>query len=177
MKMLLYLRISSNVTTLHALTINSKKPVIFQGLHIYGYPGIDNAANSFINPSIIKPDSSSGLLSSEVFKNGTNSDTFDMNSIYDNIVNWFVLVLDPGTTSNNGNKTLYYGTTAPTTEGYSGGPVVDSHNKVLGIIIFSIESDNAFKQQLRFTSSLFLSSQYIIQLCKKNHVPIKVVNS
>ena len=169
------LKISTNVTNLHALTLNSKKPVIFQGLHIYGYPGIDNADNSFINPSIIKPETSSGLLSSEVFKNGTNSDTFDINSIYENIANWFTLILDPGTSNNN--NTVYYGTTAVTTEGYSGGPVVDSKNNVLGIIIFSIESNSVLKQQIRFTSSLFLSSQYIIQICKKNHIPIKVVNT
>jgi hypothetical protein len=170
------LKISTPVTNLHTLAVNSKKPVIFEGLHIYGYPGLDNAENSFTNPSNIKPESSSGLLTSEVYKNGTNSDSFDINSIYENIANWFMLIAYPGTTTNS-NNTLYYGTTAATTQGYSGGPVVDSHNNVLGIIIFSIESDNAFKQQLRFTSSLFLSSQYIIQLCKKNHVPIKVVNS
>ena len=169
------LKISTPVTNLHALAVNSKRPVIFQGLHIYGYPGIDNAENSFTNPSIIKPESSSGLLSSEVFKNGTNSDTFDINSIYENIANWFTLIVDPGTS--NGNNTLYYGTTAATTQGYSGGPVVDSQNNVLGIIIFSIESNSVLKQQIRFTSSLFLSSQYIIQICKKNHIPIKVVNT
>lgn len=169
------LKISTNVTNLHPLTLNSKRPGIFQGLHIYGYPGIDNAENSFINPSIIKPETSSGLLSSEVFKNGTNSDTFDINSIYENIANWFTLILDPGTS--NGNNTLYYGTTAVTTEGYSGGPVVDSKNNVLGIIIFSIESNSVLKQQIRLTSSLFLSSQYIIQICKKNHIPIRVVNT
>jgi hypothetical protein len=170
------LKINTPVTNLHALAVNSKRPVIFEGLHIYGYPGLDNAENSFTNPSYIKPESSSGLLTSEVYKNGTNSDTFDINSIYENIANWFMLIADPGTIKNS-NNTLYYGTSAPTTQGYSGGPVVDSHNNVLGIIIFSIESDSAFKQQIRFTSSLFLSSQYIIQLCKKNHIPIKVVNS
>jgi V8-like Glu-specific endopeptidase len=171
------LKIDIPVSNLHALAVNSKNPVIFQGLHIYGYPGLDNAENSFTNPSDIKPESSSGLLTSEVYKNGTNSDTFDINSIYDNIANWFMLVAYPSTTTNNTNNTLYYGTTAATTQGYSGGPVVDSQNRVLGIIIFSIESESGFKQQIRFTSSLFLSSQYIIQLCKKNHVPIKVVNS
>jgi hypothetical protein len=171
------LKIDTSVTNLHALAVNSKRPVIFQGLHIYGYPGLDNAANSFTNLSVIKPESSSGLLSSEVFKNGTNADTFDINSIYENFANWFMLIAYPDTTNNNGNNTLYYGTTAATTQGYSGGPVVDSHNNVLGIIIFSIESNNVFKQQIRFTSSLFLSSQYIIQICKKNHISIKVVNS
>jgi hypothetical protein len=170
------LKINSSVKNLHVLAVNSKRPGIFEGLHIYGYPGLDNAANSYINPSIIKPESSSGLLTSEVFKNGTNADTFNINSIYENIANWFALILDPGTASYNGTKTLYYGTTAVTTQGYSGGPVVDSHNNVLGIIIFSIESDSILKQ-VRFTSSLFISSQYIIQLCKKNHIPIKVVNS
>jgi hypothetical protein len=170
------LKLNTTIKNLHALAVNSKRPGIFEGLHIYGYPGLDNAENSYINPSIIKPESSSGLLSSEVFKNGTNSDTFNINSIYGNIVNWFMLLTDPGTTNTTGNNTVYYGTTAVTTQGYSGGPVVDSHNNVFGIIIFSIESDSVFKQ-IRFTSSLFLSSQYIIQLCKKNNIPIKIVNS
>jgi hypothetical protein len=170
------LKLNTTIKNLHALAVNSKRPGIFEGLHIYGYPGLDNAENSYINPSIIKPESSSGLLSSEVFKNGTNSDTFNINSIYGNIVNWFMLLTDPVTTNTTGNNTLYYGTTAVTTQGYSGGPVVDSHNNVFGIIIFSIESDSVFKQ-IRFTSSLFLSSQYIIQLCKKNNIPIKIVNS
>ncbi len=166
------LKIDTPPNNLHALSVSSNRPGIFEGLHIYGYPGIDNAANTNTNPSNIQPESSSGLLSSETFKNSTNSDTFILGSIFDNIENWFMLIFEPGTSSPN--NTLYYGTTAATTQGYSGGPVVDSNNSVLGIIIFSIESDSPFKEQIRLTSSLFLSSQYIIEICKKNKVPIQI---
>lgn len=157
------LKIDTPLKNLPSLTISSKKPGIFEGLHIYGYPGIDNAVNSGINHSIVKPSTSTGILTSETFK---------INTVYENLINWFMVIFNPET-SNNG--TLYYGTSAMTTEGYSGGPVVDSQNNVLGIIIFSIESNDKFKQQLKFTSSLFLPSQYIIQICKKNNIPINVV--
>ncbi len=70
------------------------------------------------------------------------------------------------------NGTVYYQTSAITEHGYSGGPVLNSQNNVLGIIIYSIESSN---QQGSGTSSLFLSSNYIIQLCNKNNVSIHVV--
>ena len=73
-------------------------------------------------------------------------------------------------TPNNG--TVYYQTSAITTHGYSGGPAMDSNNNVLGIVIYSIESNNS---QSGNTSSLFLSSDYIIQICDKNNIPINVV--
>ena len=74
--------------------------------------------------------------------------------------------------SNNG--VIYYETDAQTIQGYSGGPVMDFQNNVLGIIIYSVESDQQFREQ-RVTSSLFLSSEYIVQICDKNNVSIKVV--
>ncbi len=165
------LKINTPVNNLHPLAVSSKRPTIFEGLHIYGYPGIDNAANSGLTNTVIKPESSTGLLTSETYKNSTSTEKFTINTIYSNIVNWILLIFPPATPI---NSTLYYGTTAVTTEGYSGGPVVDSQNQVLGIIIFSIVSDNEFKQQIRLTSSLFLSSQYIIQICKKNNIPINI---
>ncbi len=73
-------------------------------------------------------------------------------------------------TPNNG--TVYYQTSAITTHGYSGGPAMDSNNNVLGIVIYSIESNNS---QSGTTSSLFLSSDYIIQICDKNNISINVV--
>jgi Trypsin-like peptidase domain len=166
------LKIDTPVKNLPSLAISSKSPEIFEGLHIFGYPGIDNAVNTGINHAIIKPDSSTGLLTSETYKNGTSPEIFNINSVYDNLVDWFMIIFSPKT---SGNGTLYYGTSAMTSEGYSGGPVVDSQNHVLGIIIFSIESNDKFKQQLKLTSSLFLSSQYIIQICKKNNIPINMV--
>jgi len=75
-----------------------------------------------------------------------------------------------GVIPNNG--TVFYQTSAVTTHGYSGGPALNSQNNVLGIIIYSIITNN---QQGNQTSSLFLSSNYIIQLCNKNNVSIHVV--
>ena len=75
-----------------------------------------------------------------------------------------------GVLPNNG--TVFYQTNAITTHGYSGGPALNSQNNVLGIIIYSVESNN---QQGNVSSSLFLSSNYIIQLCNKNNVSIHVV--
>ena len=166
------LKIETSLKNLPKLSVNSKNPGIFEGVHIYGYPGLDNAVNSNYNPSLVTPSSSSGLITSETFKNGSNSNTFDFSTIYENIEDWYNVILTPKTSPNN---TLYYGTTAVTTSGYSGGPVVDSKNNVLGIIIFSIGSEDVFKQDLRITSSLFLSSQNIIKICKKNNIPLKVV--
>lgn len=168
------LKISNPVNNLPKLSVSSKKPGIFEGVHIYGYPGIDNAVNSNYEPSVVNPSSSSGLITSETFKNGTNSNTFDISTVYENIAEWYNVILTPKTAP---NSTLYYGTTAATTDGYSGGPVVNSKNNVLGIIIFSIGSSDTFKQNLRLTSSLFLSSQNIIEICKKNNITIKVVGS
>jgi len=166
------LKIDMPVKNFPSLTISSKNPQIFEGLHIFGYPGINNAVNTGTNHAIIKPESSTGLLTSETYKNGTSPEIFNIISVYNNLVDWFMIIFSQKTF---GNGTLYYGTSAMTSEGYSGGPVVDSQNHVLGIIIFSIESNDKFKQQLKFTSSLFLSSQYIIQICKKNNIPINVV--
>jgi S1-C subfamily serine protease len=75
-----------------------------------------------------------------------------------------------GVVPNNG--TVFYQTNAVTTHGYSGGPVLNSQNNVMGIIIYSLITNN---QQGNVTSSLFLSSNYIIQLCNKNNVSINVV--
>ena len=75
-----------------------------------------------------------------------------------------------GSIPNNG--TVFYQTSAVTTHGYSGGPALNSQKNVLGIIIYSIITND---QQGNQTSSLFLSSKYIIQLCNKNNVSIHVV--
>jgi len=67
---------------------------------------------------------------------------------------------------------VYYETTAPTMHGFSGGPVVDNNNNVLGIIIYSVESSNNTQQS---GSSVFLSSNYIIQICNRNNVAVNIV--
>jgi len=75
------------------------------------------------------------------------------------------------TTEMSINGSVYYGTTAKTTHGFSGGPILDNDNNVLGIIIYSLVTSNTTQQ----SGSAFLSSQYIIQICKKNNVAINKV--
>lgn len=69
------------------------------------------------------------------------------------------------------NGTIYYGTTSQTTHGFSGGPVLDSDNNVLGIIIYSLIYSNSSEQ----SGSVFISSDYIIKLCNKNNVSVSTV--
>jgi len=75
----------------------------------------------------------------------------------------------------NSQGTIYYKTNASTFPGYSGGPVLNSKNKLLGILVYGVEPSGSFMSQLGSKSSLFLSSNYIIQICSKNNVPITVV--
>jgi len=126
------LKVNTIFNKLPTLAINSNSPSIGDKLQIYGYPVANNNMYSDINPSIIKSSSTTGVLTSEVPKNGT----------------------------------IYYESNAVSEHGYSGGPVLDAQNSVLGIIIYSI-SDN---QTSNGISSLFLSSQYIISICNKNNV-------
>lgn len=75
----------------------------------------------------------------------------------------------------NSFGTVYYQTSAITSPGYSGGPVLNPQNNVMGIIIYELELTGQPNNQIISQSSLFLSSNYIIQICKKNNVPINVV--
>jgi S1-C subfamily serine protease len=135
------LKVDTLFQKLQPLTINSKRPGIGDKIQIYGYPVVDSSMYSQNNPAIIKPSSTTGVLTSVVPNNGTT----------------------------------YFETDAVTAHGYSGGPVTDSQNSVLGIIIYSLETNQQINQQNGSTSSLFLSSDYIIQICNKNNIPINVV--
>ncbi len=72
----------------------------------------------------------------------------------------------------NSHGILYYKTNASTFPGYSGGPVLNSKNEVIGILIYGVQSKGSFLQQVKSRYGLFLSSDYIIQICRKNEVPI-----
>jgi S1-C subfamily serine protease len=69
---------------------------------------------------------------------------------------------------------VYYEANAPTTNGYSGGPALDNKNRILGIIIYGIQSRGHFRSQTSSNYSLFLSSNYLIQICNKNNVPVNI---
>ena len=131
------LKIDTFFNKLPSLVVNSKRPAVGDKIQIYGYPILTNGMYSDMNQSVIKPSSTTGVLTAEVPNNGT----------------------------------IYYQTNAISAHGYSGGPVLDSQNNVLGIIIYSVTSN----QQSAGTSSLFLSSDYIIQICNKNNIPIQVI--
>ena len=166
------LKLNTNLNNLPTLNISSKKPTILEKVHMYGYPG-SNSTNSSFNQQELKPSISNGFLTTETAENSTNSNkNFNIQSIFENLVNWFTISFTSQTVD---NSSIYYGTTAETTKGESGGPVMDSHNNVLGIIIFGVESSDLFKQQIKITSSLFMSSDYIVKICKKNNVSINVV--
>jgi len=75
----------------------------------------------------------------------------------------------------NSHGTSYYRTNASTFPGYSGGPVLNSENEVIGILIYGVESKGSFIHQTESKSSLFLSSNYLIQICNKNNVPVNIV--
>lgn len=167
------LKIASNNTNFAVLPISSKDPSIFQSLSIYGYPITSSGSSQSTNNTELKPSVSSGFVTSKTFKNGTNPQENNGNLALDNLINVFKLVLD--SQAPNNVSTVYYGTNARTEEGFSGGPVVDDSNNVLGILIFSVNSSNKLQDSIKITSSLFLSSKYIIDICKKNNVSIDIV--
>jgi hypothetical protein len=70
---------------------------------------------------------------------------------------------------------VYYQTTAQVSEGYSGGPVVNSKNKILGIVIYNINRTSKLNLLSDSKRSVFLSAQSIIEICKKNNVQINIV--
>ncbi|MTK11167.1 MAG: trypsin-like peptidase domain-containing protein [Clostridiaceae bacterium] len=167
------LKIDSTNSNFTALPISSKDPSILQSLNIYGYPVQSNGSGKSTNSSVLAPSVSSGFVTSKTFKNGTNSPENNGNLALDNLINVFKLVLDSQAPDNI--STVYYGTNARTEEGFSGGPVVDDSNNVLGILIFSVNSSNQLQNSIKITSSLFLSSKYIIDICRKNNVSIDIV--
>ena len=75
----------------------------------------------------------------------------------------------------NSYNVIYYKTNASTYSGYSGGPVLNNKNQVVGILIYGLKSRGSFMQQIESKYSLFLSSNYIIQICRKNNVPLDIV--
>lgn len=81
-----------------------------------------------------------------------------------------------GTVTNEliNNGTFYYETTSKTNHGYSGGPVLDTNNDVLGILIYSLITSNTTDNTTEQSGSVFLSSQYIIKLLNKNNVSMNV---
>ena len=68
----------------------------------------------------------------------------------------------------NPQGTIYFVTDAFTGEGYSGGPVVNRQDKVIGVLTYGIFDEKSKK----VIGSLFLSSSYIQEICKKYNIPV-----
>lgn len=75
----------------------------------------------------------------------------------------------------NSKGTIYYQTSALTAHGFSGGPVFDNEDRLKGIVIYGVKFNKLLKNFLSGEYTSFLSSKYIIKICKKNNVSIKVV--
>ena len=74
--------------------------------------------------------------------------------------------------THNSKGIVYYKTNAITAAGYSGGPAVNSRNKVIGGLVYGIYIEVGKHE--RNIGSLFLSASYIKKLCKKDKVSIRV---
>lgn len=118
-------------------------------------------------------------ISSHDPKNGENIRIYGYPA--DSNVTQSQLSVNPSTTTGslisevrNSHDILYYKTNASTFHGYSGGPVLNSKNEVIGILIYGIQSKGSFLQQIKSRYGLFLSSNYIIQICRENEVPIDI---
>ena len=119
-------------------------------------------------------------ISSQDPKNGENIRIYGYPA--DSNITQSQLSVAPSTTTGNlisevrnSHDIIYYKTNASTFPGYSGGPVLNSENEVIGILIYGIQSKGSFLQQIKSRYGLFLSSDYIIQICRKNKVPIDIV--
>lgn len=118
-------------------------------------------------------------ISSHDPKNGENIRIYGYPA--DSNVTQSQLSVNPSTTTGslvsevrNSHDILYYKTNASTFPGYSGGPVLNSKNELIGILIYGVQSKGSFLREIKSRYGLFLSSNYIIQICMKNEVPIDI---
>ena len=132
---------------LPVLTISAKNPSIGGKISIYGYPG--------------------KKMDARLKANSKNKYSASKSSDYTPFVSsGHLIAKEPNT-----QGTTYYRTSAVTSEGYSGGPVINSGNKLTGVLIYGIGTK---KNPKKVVSSLYLSSKYIKEICNKNKVPITV---
>lgn len=132
---------------LPALAVSAKNPKIGEKISIYGYPG--------------------KKMEARLKENSKNKHSASKASDYAPFVSsGHLTAKEP-----NSQGTFYYRTSAVTAEGNSGGPVVNSENKVTGVLVYGIGSK---KNPKKMVASLYLSPKYIKEICNKNKVPITV---
>lgn len=140
------LKVDPKGKRLPALTISSNNPKIKEHISIYGYSGskMDKPQNRSSNTGNESPNYTPSVSSGQI----------------------------TGKTSNS-RGTVYYKTNAVATKGYSGGPVVNNENKVVGILIYGIHNGNNSKNEKRI-GTLSLSPKYIKEISSRNKVPLNV---
>lgn len=145
------LKVNTKGKTLPALNISSNNPKIGENISISGYPGPkqfkENSSPNNINQSSTasSPNYTSSSSSGRITEKTSNS-----------------------------RDTIYYKTNVIADKGYSGGPVINSENKTVGVLIYGIHKTNKHKKEER-VGTIFLSQKYIREISNKNKVPINVV--
>ena len=138
------LKVDPKGRILPALTISSIEPKIGEKVSTYGYPS-----------------------TKQYYQQNSSSNQLPASS----------LNYTPSLTSghltgkiSNSEGTVYYESDTIADKGYSGGPVVDSKNNVVGILIYGILKIDKSKNEKR-VGTLFLSPKYITEISNKNKVP------
>ena len=144
------LKVNPKGKNLPVLDISSKNPKINAKISIYGYPG------------------------DKMEKRLKGNDEVKQSAVYSKVYTPFKSSGRLTAKLPNPKGIIYYKTNAVTAEGYSGGPTVNSKNKVVGVLVYGVYDENSNSEQGKSIASLFLSSKYIKDICKKNKVPITV---
>lgn len=144
------LKVDPKGRDLPVLNISSSNPKIGEKISIYGYPGDKKYRNS----------SSANINQSSTTSSSNYTPSVSSGRITEK--------------TSNSRGITYYKSDALVAKGYSGGPVVNSRNKVTGVIIYGIQKENISKKEKR-VGSLFLSPEYIKEISNKNKVPVNAV--
>ncbi len=135
-KDLALLKVDSPPANLPVLSISSQKPKTGDSLSIYGYPKEQMEFANYI------------------------ASTGNQNQFLESMANATLTkgIVSAERTSPKG--TTYYQTDATVNNGNSGGPVLNSNNQVIGVLVLGFGSTGSY--------NFFLSSEYVTDLLKKN---------
>ncbi len=137
-KDLALLKVDNPPANLPSLSISSQKPKTGDSVSIYGYPKEQMDFARYI------------------------ASTGNQKQFLESMAN---ATLTKGIVSaerNSPKGTTYYQTDAAVNHGNSGGPVLNSNNQVIGVLVLGFGNTGSF--------NFFLSSEYVIDLLKKNEV-------